>query len=289
MLDKGTLELIIIIDNTAPVEIISPILSHGEAGENWSRGIKQIFQALNERGGVQTNDSCGTHIHLSPQSGAWKLLDLKKLSCCILYFERAFEVLYPEAAQYHQSYSQAQRYEKYRIAANKNQHPRYAKANWTDNPKFSTACSKNVDLILAKRDVVQLIELMNPPDRPYNRLGILDRNFAWNFSNLGQKKCTIEYRRPPGIKTANACIAWVALAIRFVKAALQVEDAYYPFGADRTDPTHVCVYHLYRFLAAAQPPGPHAERYFEQLFSGKKGNLEVIPDKVRFPKSDSEL
>lgn len=62
-----------------------------------NRLSKKSFRALDDRGGVSTNTTCGTHIHLSPRSARWSLEDLKKLSCCILYFERAFEVLYPEA------------------------------------------------------------------------------------------------------------------------------------------------------------------------------------------------
>jgi hypothetical protein len=288
-------------DNTAQIELISPILAHRETDETWSLDVKRIFYALEQRGGVYTNDSCGTHIHLSPEIDSWKLEDLQKLCCCILYFERAFEVLYPE--------SRGQR-AAYEAAAKAYWRARYAKANWTDNPKLAKLPYEQcVEQIMGVKTIRELRHLMNPyvPEENesdeaedgqrrdhqyYARRGqrleeedLNDRYYAWNFDNLRDRgKRTVEYRRPPGVKTENACLAWVTLTIKFVKAAVEVDNVYSPLGVNQAhDPENVHVSHLREFLARPNRAGPsiETEDTYWQILSQKSGNVPVLPCSMR--------
>jgi hypothetical protein len=263
-------------DNTCPVEIISPILrdNHNPPEERWEPEVDKIFRALNKRGRVSTNTSCGTHVHLSPGSERWSLEDLKKLSCCILYFERAFEALYPEA-EWPKIYAKE---------AQRNKRARHAKANWTDNKNLrEKSYVESVEDIRGIKNVAKLIELMNPPDEYYEDPPLFcRRSFAWNFTNLGPttqgtESGTVEYRRPPGVQSSNACVSWVRLAIAFVRAVLQVDDPIYPLPNEKDSPEHVHVSHLKDFLETGLPPGHNMETYFGKFFEGKTMGLKVIP------------
>lgn len=275
--------LIGLTDNTAKLELVSPKFAHLENSETWSTEVRKIFDALKKRGRIDTNLSCGTHIHISPLSRKWKLLELQKLCCCILYFERAFEVLYPEARPQGNENTKEQRVATYRTEARKYWRTWYVRANWTDNSRLNTMAYSNcVDLIMNKKTIDGLWYLMNPLDRGY-----IDRNYAWNFANLREgEKGTVEYRRPPGVKTDDLCLAWASLAFRFVKAAVQVEDAFCPLGENQShDPAHVHVNHLQQFLDEFQTEGPPVETGYRRLFETLRGNLEVLPckDRVRPP------
>jgi hypothetical protein len=253
----------------------------------WKPLVERIWWALDQRGGVSTNTTCGTHVHLSPKSTTWTLKDLQKLSCCILYFERAFEVLYPEARR--ECSAAHSRREIYAENARKNKRAKHAKANWVDNRKFGAQYSNNVDLICGTKNIVELIGLMNPLGQEYNRSDVFDRAFAWNFNNMKQGGTgTVEYRRPPGVQRLNACISWVRLAITFVRAAIQIKDPYFPLQGDLSDAQYMDVNRLKRFLEAGLPVGHNIRTYLGSLFGDKKGSLDVIPVKERYPEDDSD-
>jgi Putative amidoligase enzyme len=220
---------------------------------------------------IPTNTTCGTHVHLSPRSASWSLEDLQKLSCCVLYFERAFEVLYPEAYRDPYTLPDVISWRKvYTKNAGKNKRAKHAKANWVDNRRFGVQYATNVDLICGTKDIPALIGLMNPLQEDYNRKDQYDRTFAWNFKNLlSGGSGTVEYRRPPGVQNANACIYWVRLAIAFVKAAMQVGDPRYPLQDDSSDAPHMHVHYLQRFLETGLPVGHTMADYFGLFFTIK--------------------
>lgn len=253
----------------------------------WVLAVERIFRALNERGGVSTNTTCGTHVHLRPKNASWSLEDLQKLSCCVLYFERVFEVLYPEASVNSDSMSEPSRIEEYIKNAQQNKRAIHAKANWVDNWKFGVQYEENVNLILRTKNIDELKGLMNPVEEKYNARDRYDRTFAWNFTNLITGGLgTVEYRRPPGVQSANACVNWVRLATTFVRAAIQVDDPYFPLKNDSSDIPYVSVAHLQRFLETGLPVGRTMSGCFGTFFDNKKGGLDVIPVKERYSGED---
>lgn len=98
-----------------PLEITSPILTFDNK-ENWRRQVKEVFAHLEAKcKTINTNKSCGFHVHLSPGDGSmWRLDELKRIAFAICYFEQAFMALLPESR---------------RISAYVAQKP-------SDNPKF---------------------------------------------------------------------------------------------------------------------------------------------------------
>lgn len=48
-----------------------------------------------------------------------------------------------------------------------------------------------------------------------------DRTFAWNFTNLQySQKCTVEWRRGPGVRDGETYLDWVELVIAFAGSAM---------------------------------------------------------------------
>lgn len=75
-------------------EIVSPILDYEDKG--WEETVRTFWWDVGKLGEIGTNDTCGTHLHFSPKAAPWGLQDLKRLSIAIMWFETAFEVLFPD-------------------------------------------------------------------------------------------------------------------------------------------------------------------------------------------------
>jgi hypothetical protein len=179
-----------------------------------------ILEAFNQNYEMQVNKSCGMHVHISPISGEWDLSSLKKLSYCILWFEEALEMLYPD---------------------DRRQTAQWGKANYALNPRFQKKTSYGgsilgekqvkkdlsdcLDLIAIRTDIASLVHLLNPPSRTAtNPSNEPDRYYAWNFTNLLEGETgTVEFRRPPSKTESKDCEPWVWLSVAFVDAAVQID------------------------------------------------------------------
>lgn len=96
-----------------------------------------------------------------------------------------------------------------------------------------------------------------------------DRYYAWNFQNLYYGgKATIEWRRPPGMTTADGCLVWAELAIDSVQSARRPGVDLGRYGRD--------VAGLYTFLRDGLVPGLGDERYLKPIFQGKSGSLPPL-------------
>lgn len=86
--------------------MISPIL-HLDSGGAWRRQIRDVFAHMETKCTLQTNETCGFHVHVSPGSGKpWSVAELRSISFAILYFDEAMLALLPEPRRlsyYHQS------------------------------------------------------------------------------------------------------------------------------------------------------------------------------------------
>ena len=167
---------------------------------------------------------------------------LFNLCRCIIYFEAAFEVLLP---------------------AHRCQHE-YTKGNRVDNPRLSKLnlqqCYRKIDGCLNNADIADLM----------NNGG--DRYYGWNFVNLYYNgKTTAEFRRSPGVKTAEECYSWVDFAMVFVHAAI-IHGSETELGGMEAD-----VKGLKKFMGAALVSGIHQSDLFKPIFQGKSGLLAPKP------------
>lgn len=129
---------------SGPLELVSPILEFSHASD-FRHQVEHVWEHLKANTKIEVNESCGTHIHVSPQndSGTWGLEALKAICRSILFFEFAFEAVLPP-------------------------HRRrniWAKSNLYDNDHFPDkrleACFSLID---GCQTVPRIVELMNDSD-----------------------------------------------------------------------------------------------------------------------------
>lgn len=166
------------------------------SGARWKKDIVEVFQILDRVcASIEPNDSCGFHVHLSPEpTRVWTVPELQSICKAIVYFEPAMTTIHPT----HRNGSF------------------WAKTHSNEAKAFSGKdMAKNFKEIDKCKTIKDIIDLMNT-----GKNGEVTRYWAWNFDNLGPDQIgTIEWRQPAAIKTAKGCIAWVELAVAFVNAA----------------------------------------------------------------------
>ena len=121
----------------------SPIILN-DNGVHWKAQVGVLWEFFETFSKVQTNDTCGTHVHISPkEETTWSLGHLKRLSMAIIWFEPAVEVILPK--QRRQNI--------------------WAKANHKDHPQFKAQTVENIlHMINSCERIHALIECMNPQD-----------------------------------------------------------------------------------------------------------------------------
>jgi hypothetical protein len=84
---------------------------------NWRRQVKELFAYLEAKcEKIETNKSCGFHVHLSPGDGErWNLEELKRICFAIYYFEEAFMALLPVSRR-HSVYISSKQYDNAKFA-----------------------------------------------------------------------------------------------------------------------------------------------------------------------------
>lgn len=189
---------------------------------------------------MDTNQSCGTHVHISPSDNVnWDMGSLKSICRAIIYFEGAFEALVPEHRRGNA----------------------YAKSFQADHPQFkSKRHGECFALIEQQTHPVHIADLMNPGS---------DRNYAWNFCNLIYGgKMTVEFRRGPGVTGPEDCLAWVELAVSFARSARA-------FGTVQhlQDYTQD-VQGLKAFVNATLAPSMSQPQLMGSIFVNKQGSLK---------------
>ncbi|OIW27625.1 hypothetical protein CONLIGDRAFT_716074 [Coniochaeta ligniaria NRRL 30616] len=223
-------------NRTFPLEITSPILTFDENGA-WREQVKAVFDHVQTTCDITTNKSCGFHVHLSPGDGSWDLEELKRICLAILYFEPAVLALLPVSRQNHHSFLGKNRF------GNDNFHE---------------------------------LSIESPEDADYLMRNPEDRTSAWNFKNLSEKYqstgVTIEWKQPPGVTTAEECLAWTEFAVSFVQAArywagigAEIEDSYTPD-----------VEGLQKFVLERGECRGRNMAYLEPIFVGKTGTVSPV-------------
>jgi len=70
-----------------------------------------------------------------------------------------------------------------------------------------------------------------------------NRYLSWNFGNVTDKCGTVEFRRPPGVRSAQEAIHWAGFTLGFIFEALHVD-----WEQARTERHHQTVDDLQRFV-----------------------------------------
>lgn len=224
--------------------MVSPIL-HFQPSSRWRTEIKDFFASMSSLYDLDTNRSCGFHVHLSPGDPSgdrvdWTLDELKNIAMAVVYFEDAFELLIPETRR----------------------GSKWHRPNRAQNQAFmGLSTEKCLRRIGEVRDAALLCLMMHQSE-----------NSNWNFMNIYAPSGTgtVEFRQPPGVTGAAACLSWAELAVDFVQSArgwpgLSAGIGSYP----RT------VEGLEQFCYDGMTLGVSNPGCLDPLFAGKSGALEA--------------
>ena len=145
---------------------------------------------------ISAPNNCGTHIHVATKP-AFTLKEVKRIAQAAIHFEPAIEVLIPE-------------------------HRRgniHAQSNWLDSPNLAqkgrsrAASIAHIEKQLDRDAVVNVMQLAS------------DVDYSWNFRSLTDTQMsTIEFRKPPSVKTGEEVLAWAEFVIAFVQASVAFEN-----------------------------------------------------------------
>jgi hypothetical protein len=172
------------------VELVSPIFEVAP-GSRWREDVDVFWNFLRKHFGITTNETCGTHVHLSLEP-SFSVSEIKRIAQAAIHFEAAFEAIVPA--------------ERRGI--------RVAKSNWIDTPTVRTKARSRwelIDDIEQEGNLGLMIALMQEKN---------DRDYCWNFRSLFLSG-TLEFRKPPPCNTPEQSLAWAELAIGFVQASVQ--------------------------------------------------------------------
>lgn len=233
------------------MELVSPIFSFDQEGR-WRDHIRKAFRSVESIAEIDTNISCGTHVHFFPGSGKhWTDDELREICHATLFFEGALLRLVPESRR--------------------------------DNVCASSSGLKNH---LTKKEPLKCWQRINSMDRE-KRIefmspdGVAARFWSWNFRNMLASSdepehwtgYTIEWRLPPGVTTAEAYLMWAELGLNLIHAARQ-------HGAHQAlmDKEKRTVEYLQQFIEEFMDERASNPRYLEPVFTGKTGRFDPVPD-----------
>jgi hypothetical protein len=206
----------------------------------WSRQLGEIFHALAGTFDLETNAACSMHVHMKPVGGWDKgAADVRSLSKAAAVFDDAITRIMP---------------------ASRKQAP-WARSNFReisrspDDPSDSKGDRLNPwALSKAEKELVTFFNNMKKSKKPWAHLfqhfdtkvkenedikSLADtRHVSMNFLAINASCGTVEFRRPPGVKTAKEAERWVAFALGFISAALDPKSGFVKqWSSQKTDAT----------------------------------------------------
>lgn len=175
------------------LELVSPIF-RAFPGSRWREDVEATWKYLKDHYKITANENCSTHIHISLDP-FFTLPEIKRIAQAVIHFEPAIEALVPPDRRENA----------------------YVKSNWLDSPILT---HKN----RSRSEVIAVIEAQENVDKLVGLFQRDNRNYAWNFSALFQKK-TIEFRKPPASTTPEEVLSWAELALSFIQASIRCDSA----------------------------------------------------------------
>ena len=201
------------------IELVSPVL-HTRPGGNpnnpkddgmdWYRDITKIFKTLGDSCDIQLTRGCSMHVHVAPDvEGQWKPDTLRGLMKGIAVFDDAITKIMP---------------------ADRKVNP-WCRSNFHDIPGSTRPDDKATPMIKTPYDAVTtkgwkpLFDVFDKGVK-INRTTAVNvmgqnRTVSMNFAPLAASCGTVEFRRPPGVKTAADAHKWTAFTLAFVSACLE--------------------------------------------------------------------
>jgi len=191
------------------MELVSPIFRF-ETPEAWVHQLSLVWRALEGPFHTETNPQCSTHIHVSPSSGVWQLVQLKALAKCILFFERPVDAIMPGARRAN-LWCQSNRYNVRLRSLSMEQALRAVDSTRTLEDLVLLMCCYSKDSELGRSKKAKK-DFQHTP-------------FRWNFTPLCEgTKGTVEFRQPPGSTATTDSRKWIEFTVAYVQGAIALGD-----------------------------------------------------------------
>ncbi|KAJ8132833.1 hypothetical protein O1611_g788 [Lasiodiplodia mahajangana] len=205
--------------NCYGIELASRIF---HTNEDWDEEVGHVWSVLTRRFEIKSDESCGTHVHISVQDGEdakhsptiYDLDQLRRISKSVVIYEDAVTQLVPEDRKScHYCTSNV------RVP------------NTLLNDKYTLqldhATSEIFEWINGFKEEPTVMSNMSPVSRhaPQHEEapGFGGRYVSWNFTSLS-KQGTIEFRRAPKSVSKEDTWAWAGFALCFVANAIRCES-----------------------------------------------------------------
>jgi hypothetical protein len=137
--------------------------------------------------------------------------------------------------------------------------------------------SEAIEKIQATKEMATLTLLIQPGSSKY---------YAWNYDGLGDQRLsileTVEFRQPPGSRSAREALGWAELALAFVHVSVRHGTA------EKLNGYPSNIKGLRRYLRLCDAPALADSEAMDDLWKGKDGNqfeksIPVFGDHVPDP------
>ncbi|KAI1130805.1 hypothetical protein F5Y10DRAFT_288553 [Nemania abortiva] len=205
--------------NCYGIELASRVLF---SDEEWQREVETVWSVLKRRFEIKSDESCGTHVHISIKTGGdneckpamYNLDQLRKVSKSVVIYEDAVTELVPESRK-SCSYCTSNicvpntmLNDKYQLWKD---HADGGIFSWIEG--FSDETTMVVNMSPLSRDAPEKQEAP----------GFGGRYVSWNFTSL-HKQGTIEFRRAPKSTSEDDTGMWVLFAMGFIAFGIRGES-----------------------------------------------------------------
>ncbi|TWU71855.1 hypothetical protein ED733_003304 [Metarhizium rileyi] len=180
------------------LEIVSRCIA---SDDDWFAEITSVFKTLQKLGTIFLTAGCSTHVHVSPSAQKEEVYTIEQMRAIIkavAYYEQAIT----------------------RVMPGNRKNNTWAVSNFQDDKtgiKYRELYNKiSSDTWAPLFDALDEVRFL-----PLVPLEIFTtKHQSWNFKHLRSECGTLEFRRPPGVETAEEAIYWAAFALGFIKGAM---------------------------------------------------------------------
>jgi Putative amidoligase enzyme len=228
------------------IELASPVFT-AITDSPWRQDMKAMWRFIENNYHIEAPNTCATHIHVSVRP-VFELEEVKRIAQAVIHFEPAIEALVPQHRR-----------------GNK-----FVQSHWLDSPNLAPkGRSRAASIAYIERQVDQnaVIAAMQFPS---------DGDYCWNFESLNDlDKGTIEFRKPPAVKTVDEVLAWAEFVMAFIQASIACEK---PTQFMEFPPTAGGLKQFLTRLSGKVPGVSERERMW-RLWRGVPGDswLEPVP------------
>ncbi|KAI0013059.1 hypothetical protein F4779DRAFT_613930 [Xylariaceae sp. FL0662B] len=176
----------------------------GDFLENWQHEVDLVFDALNAEWEITLTTGCAMHVHVSTgttEQDRFTMDQVRRLLKAIAIFDDAITKIMPA-------------HRKNNEWAMSNLQGREAPADLKQ--RYAAVPTRTWAPLFSKFDKIKMKQMV------FIEMG-QNRSMSWNFSNLVAQCGTVEFRRPPSVRTAAEARHWAGVALGFVSQAIATD------------------------------------------------------------------